>query len=325
MNLAKELPIVLDGESKDCILKNCIRNHYKHIRKWAKRTSTNCFRIYDWQIPSYALAIDFYDGKFLVQYFSKKGTEPIIPEEIRQRVLLVLQDLFQVKTEDIFWRVRNKREKLEQYEKVDSQKNFFVVQEGEALFYVNLTDYLDSGLFLDHRETRLYVKNQAAGKRVLNLFAYTASFGVQAAIGGAVSSKNVDMSNTYCDWAKENLKLNRLDLFKHQVVRADCLKYVQEMIYNNEQYDLIIIDPPTISRSKKMDQFFDIQIDYVELINRALELLSKEGMIIFSTNSRQFRFDAELFPTVSIQDISKKTIPIDFHDSKIHFCWKICK
>jgi 23S rRNA (cytosine1962-C5)-methyltransferase len=208
-------------------------------------------------------------------------------------------------------------------EKVGESKEFFTVLEYGVKFRVNLVDYLDTGLFLDHRETRQLVAALAKDKRVLNLFAYTCSFSVQAAVAGAASTKSVDMSNTYTAWGRENLMLNSLSLQHHVIVRADCLKFLDEERRTGLKYDLIVIDPPTISRSKKMTQLFDIQVDYVPLITKALQLLSKEGVVFFSTNSRKFVLDENQFPLCKIIDISAKTIPLDFHDPKIHRCWKI--
>ncbi len=318
-----ELPNVLEGEDKSCPLKNCIRNNYKHVRKWAKRSSTNCFRIYDWQIPSFALSIDYYAGKFLIHFFSKNQEEVEPKEEVRLRACNALRDLFGADENDIYWRTRIKRKKIQQYEKQDDKKEYFDVVEHGVIFKINLTDYLDTGLFLDHRPTRQLVRSLAQGKKVLNLFAYTASFGVQAALGGAIFTKNVDMSNTYCDWAKQNFIANGLSLQTNEIVRADCLKFLINESPTSQKYDIIVIDPPTISRSKKMEKLFDVQIDYIDLIKGAQKLLNKGGLIFFSTNSRKFDFDKEAFPGLKIQDISKKTLPIDFHDPKIHFCWQI--
>jgi 23S rRNA (cytosine1962-C5)-methyltransferase len=188
---------------------------------------------------------------------------------------------------------------------------------------VNLHDYLDTGLFLDHRETRQIVASLARGKRVLNLFAYTCAFSVQAACAGAAYTKSVDLSNTYTAWGRENFLLNSLSLNNNVVVREDCLKFLDEEIASRLKYDIIVIDPPTISRSKKMDQMFDLQEDYILLLSKALSLLSNGGTVFFSTNSRRFSFDHTLFESCSIRDISKKTIPLDFHNQKIHRCWQI--
>lgn len=317
------LPTIADGEDKSAPLKNRIRKNYRHVRKWAKRTVTNCFRIYDREIREYSLAIDFYDGRFCVHYFTRSRDSDEPPQELHDEVVSTLCSLFGTNSDSIYWRTRIKRKKTEQYEKTSERKDFFTVLEYGLKFKVNLLDYLDTGLFLDHRETRKMVASIAHGQRVLNLFAYTCSFSVHAAAAGAVFVKSVDMSNTYTDWGKDNFKLNAISLKSNPIVRADYRKFLDDEIRSRTKYDIIVIDPPTVSRSKKMDQMFDIQIDYISLISNALKLLSKEGTLLFSTNSRKFVFDPSQFASCSIEDISKKTIPIDFHDPKIHHCWRI--
>lgn len=319
MDLEILLPNIGDGEDKSSPFVNCIRKTYRHVRKWAKRTQTNCFRIYDRQMHHYPLAIDFYAGKYCLQYFSPDREDPEPPEEWVAEVEGVLQKLFGAHPDEIYWRSRIKRAKNQQYEKADAAKEFFSVLEYGVRFRVNLTDYLDTGLFLDHRETRQIVASHAKGKRLLNLFAYTCSFSVHAAVQGAVYTKSVDMSNTYTDWGRENFLLNGISLKNHPIVREDCLKFLD---WEKESYDVIVIDPPTLSRSKKMDQMFDVQIDYPELLRKGLGLLNPGGVLFFSTNSRKFVFNDRLFPEYVIQEISKKTLPIDFHDPKIHRCWK---
>lgn len=317
------LPHIGDGEDKTSPLKNRIRKNYRHVRKWAKRTLTNCFRIYDREIREYPFAIDFYDGRFCVHYFTRQRDSEEPPKELYDEVVNALCSIFSTTPEAIYWRTRIKREKTEQYEKASESKEFFTVLEYGVKFLVNLVDYLDTGLFLDHRETRQLVSNGAKGKRLLNLFAYTCSFSVHAAAKGAVFTKSVDMSNTYTKWGRDNFILNGIALKHHPIVREDYLRFLEEELHTGTKYDIIVIDPPTISRSKKMDKMFDIQIDYIPLISDALQLLTKDGVIFFSTNSRQFRFDETRFEGCTIQDISKKTLPIDFHDPKIHRCWKI--
>lgn len=320
------LPLITDGEDKSSPLKNRIRNNYRHIRKWAKRTETNCFRIYDRDIPEYHFAIDFYAGRFLVHYFPRSKDEQEPPPEFCQMVVGVLKELFSVDESSIYWRSRIKREKTQQYEKNDDSKEFFKVIEYGTLFKVNLSDYLDTGLFLDHRETRRYVASLSKGKRLLNLFAYTCSFSVHAAKAGAVFTKSVDLSNTYTAWGEDNFRINGLSLQNNPIVRADCMRFLDDEIrYSREEYDIIVIDPPTISRSKKMDGMFDIQLDYPVLISKALRLLKKDGILFFSTNSRKFTFDESYFEGCSVIDVSAKTIPMDFHDQRIHRCWKITK
>lgn len=313
-----DLPTIVDGEDKSSQVKNRIRKNYQHVRKWAKRMETDCFRIYDRDIKEYPLAIDFYAGRFCVQFFSYDGDE--LSEELKGEIEQVLSALFGAEALNIYWRTRVKREKTEQYEKLAEDEEFFTVVEYGVKFKVNLKDYLDTGLFLDHRETRRMVASLARGKRLLNLFAYTCSFSVQAAASGARFTKSVDMSNTYMEWGRENFLLNGFSLKNNEIVRADCLKFLD---YEMGEYDIIVIDPPTISRSKKMEQMFDIQVDYVPLITKSLERLTPGGVIFFSTNSRKFKFEESLFPGCSIQEITEKTIPLDFHNKKIHQCWKI--
>lgn len=308
------LPEIADGEDKSSPFKNRIRKNYQHIRKWAKRTVTNCFRIYDRDIKEYPLAIDYYNGRFCVHFFSYDGDE--LSEGLKGEVSAVLGDLF--KAGQIYWRVRAKREKTEQHEKIADKEQFFPVLEYGVNFLVNLTDYLDTGLFLDHRETRQRVASLAKGKSLLNLFAYTCSFSVQAAHAGARYTKSVDLSNTYTEWGRDNFIVNNLSLKNNEIIRADCLKFLE---HETRSYDVLVIDPPTISRSKKMDEMFDIQEDYVRLLKLALPLLAPKGSLFFSTNSRKFKFDPSHFKGYHVSDITEKTIPIDFHSAKIHQCY----
>lgn len=314
------LPLILDNEDKGSPLKNRIRKNYRHLKKWANRTKTNCFRIYDRDIKEYPLAIDFYDGRFCIHYFTSTRDTEEPRQDLYEETMEAIHSLFDAPSEAIHWRTRIKRGKIEQYEKTGGMKQFFSVLEYGLKFRINLTDYLDTGLFLDHRETRRLVASMARGKRLLNLFAYTCSFSVHAAAAGALFTKSVDLSNTYTNWGKENFLLNSLPLKNNLIIQEDCLQFLEK---ERNVYDLIVIDPPTISRSKKMDQMFDIQKDYPFLISKALTLLSPNGTLFFSTNSRNFDFDKTLFDRCSILDISKKTIPLDFHNQKIHRCWKI--
>lgn len=319
------LPQIADGEDKSSVLGNRLRKNYRHIRKWAKRTLTNCFRIYDKEIHQYPIVIDFYAGNFCVQYFARSRASEEPTQELTDEVENALMNLFSIESNKIFWRTRARRKETRQYEKKDQVGHFFDVWEYGLLFKINLTDYLDTGLFLDHRETRRIVAASSEGKRVLNLFAYTCSFSVHAAKAGALFTKSVDMSNTYTAWGRDNFIMNSIPLKNHEIVRADCLKFLIDELRSGNKYDIIIIDPPTISRSKKMSQLFDIQTDYISLITNSIKLLNEEGVIFFSTNSRKFIFDETLFKSCKIFEISEKTIPIDFHDKKIHRCWKIMK
>lgn len=313
---------IFDTVDKSCLLKNCIRNNFKHIRKWAMRTQTNAFRIYDRDIKEFPLAIDFYDHRYCIHYFSFSKDSDEIRPDLKQAAENALYSLFQASPEQIFWRTRFKRDKIEQYEKSSNEKDFFPVLEYGVKFWINLTDYLDTGLFLDHREIRRYVSSISKDKKVLNLFAYTCSFSVHAAVGGASFTKSVDMSNTYTSWGRKNLILNGFSDKNHEIVRDDCLKFLQ---VEKHLYDIVIIDPPTLSRSKKMDQMFDVQRDYIFLISKALNLLAPNGVIFFSTNLRTFVLENERLPNCNILDVTKKTLPLDFRDPKIHQCYRITK
>jgi 23S rRNA (cytosine1962-C5)-methyltransferase len=324
-DLAFFLPEVIDLEDKTSFLKNCIRKNYRHLRKWGKRTQTNCFRIYGREINAYPLTIDFYDKRFLIHFFLSNKDTSSKQEKLKSEVSSILYDLFNADMNSLFWRSRIKRQKYEQYEKIDATLDFFTVYENGVKFKVNLSDYLDTGLFLDHRETRQILAKQSSGKHLLNLFAYTGSFSVHAAMNGASFTKTIDMSNTYTAWARDNFRLNKLPDTSNEIIRADCLKFLDEEIRTKSLYDLIVIDPPTTSRSKKMNQMFDVQIDYISLILRSLKILKKNGTIYFSTNSRTFKFDTGIFRTCSIMEITHKTIPLDFHNKKIHRAWKITK
>lgn len=319
------LPPLAEGEDKSSPLANQLRNTYKHLRKWARRTGTDCFRLYDREIRPIQIAIDLYAGRFCIHYYapSREELEPSL--SLQKETAHALKTVFGAREGDIFWRTRSRSKTTRQYEKRAESKTFFVAYEYGVKFWVNLEDYLDTGLFLDHRETRRLVALASRGKRVLNLFAYTGAFSLQAAAHGASFTKSVDLSNTYSAWNRDNFLLNQLPLEINEIVRADCLKFMEDETFSQRRYDLIVIDPPTISRSKKMDQLFDIQTDYISLISSALKLLTPTGMIYFSTNSRKFIFNGELFPECTLKDISNKTIPLDFKDSKAHRCWTVTK
>jgi 23S rRNA (cytosine1962-C5)-methyltransferase len=314
------LPLLELEEDKSCHFKNRIKKNYRHIRKWAKRTETNCFRIYDRDIKEYPVAIDYYAGRFCIHYYFSMRDETGPPEKLEDKVTTTLTTLFGEPSHPFVWKHRAKRTRTEQYNKLSDSEDYFPVYEYGLKFWVNLEDYLDTGLFLDHRETRQIVAKAGKGKHLLNLFSYTSAFSVHAAAQGATFTKSVDMSNTYVHWSEENFRLNRISVKNHPIIRDDCLKFLYE---EDHTYDVIVIDPPTLSRSKKMDQFFDIQVDHIPLIKEARRLLNPGGIIFFSTNSRKFIFEAEAFPNFTIIDITHKTIPIDFHQAKIHRCWKL--
>ena len=310
---------------------NRLKKNFKKLSKWAKQNAITCYRIYDADLPEYAAAIDIYAGEqtwINVQEYEPPKT--IDQHKADQRLAGLLSEIPQVLGVDnaqVFLKIRKKQRSTDQYEKHDDQGRFHIIEEGGCKLLVNFEDYLDTGLFLDHRPIRKLIQQQANNKRFLNLFAYTGSATVHAAIGGAKSTTTVDMSNTYIEWAKKNMALNK-NGGEHEFIQADCLDWLKTEANEEDrrQYDLIFLDPPTFSNSKRMDDVFDIQNDHVQLIKNATALLADNGVLYFSTNFRRFKMELSALSDLSIEDISATTIPEDFlRNPRIHYCWKISK
>ncbi|MDH5471305.1 MAG: bifunctional 23S rRNA (guanine(2069)-N(7))-methyltransferase RlmK/23S rRNA (guanine(2445)-N(2))-methyltransferase RlmL [Gammaproteobacteria bacterium] len=304
---------------------NRLTKNYKHLSKWAKRNNIECYRVYDADLPEFSAAIDIYVDWVHVQEYEAPATIDI--RKARQRlnnIMSVIPDVLKINESHIILKTRRQQKGIKQYEKQSDQKHFHVIHENELEFYINLEDYLDTGLFLDHRLTREMIRTMSKDKDVLNLFAYTGSVSIYAAAGGARSVTTVDMSNTYLDWARRNFKLNRLNGDHYHFIKADCIKWLIDEKNSANKYDLIFLDPPTFSNSKSMENNFDVQKDHVFLIYSAMKLLNRNGSLIFSNNFRKFRLDQSLLNEFDVEDISLKTIPEDFkRNQKIHNCWKI--
>ena len=310
---------------------NRLKKNFKKLSKWAKQNAITCYRIYDADLPEYAAAIDIYAGEqtwINVQEYEPPKT--IDQHKADQRLAGLLSEIPHVLGVDnaqVFLKIRKKQRSTDQYEKHDDQGRFHIIEEGGCKLWVNFEDYLDTGLFLDHRPIRKLIQQQANNKRFLNLFAYTGSATVHAAMGGAKSTTTVDMSNTYIEWAKKNMALNK-NAGEHEFIQADCLDWLNTEANeaDRKQYDLIFLDPPTFSNSKRMDDVFDIQNDHVQLIKNATALLADNGVLYFSTNFRRFKMELSALSDLSIEDISASTIPEDFlRNPRIHYCWKISK
>ncbi|QGX41162.1 bifunctional 23S rRNA (guanine(2069)-N(7))-methyltransferase RlmK/23S rRNA (guanine(2445)-N(2))-methyltransferase RlmL [Permianibacter aggregans] len=302
--------------------RNRLQKNRKHLASWLKREDVHCYRVYDADLPEYAAAIDVYGDQLLIQEYQAPSK---IPEAVAQRrlreLVQVATEVFGLSPERVQLRTRAKQKGLSQYEKIAEAQHFEVIEEGGLKFWVNLQDYLDTGLFLDHRITRTLIRERAAGKRFLNLFSYTGSVSVYAAAGGAHSTTSVDMSRTYSDWAMQNFELNQLDGPAHQFVQADVMQWLPTV---RESFDLIFIDPPTFSNSKRMTDVFDVQRDHVELLRQALQRLAPGGELIFSNNFRRFVLDRDALADCEIEDWSRKTLPMDFaRNPRIHQCWRI--
>ncbi|MHB8473165.1 MAG: bifunctional 23S rRNA (guanine(2069)-N(7))-methyltransferase RlmK/23S rRNA (guanine(2445)-N(2))-methyltransferase RlmL [Gammaproteobacteria bacterium] len=303
---------------------NRLRKNARHLARWAKRSDVYCYRVYDADLPEYAFAIDRYENWVQVQEYA--APRDIEAEKVRHRrdeVLAALPQVLDVPAEHVILKVRRRQRGSDQYDKQGDERNFLVVREGPARFQVNLTDYLDTGLFLDARPIRALIKELAAGRRFLNLFAYTGTATVYAALGGATATTTVDMSAVYLDWARRNLALNGFSDRQHTFVHADCLRWLQA---EQQRYGLIFLDPPTFSNSKRMTGSFDVQRDHVALIRAATALLDSGGILLFACNRRGFTLDVAALTGFDMEDITRHSIPEDFsRDPKVHVCWKITR
>ncbi len=316
---------------------NRINKNLKHLKRWAKRNNISCYRLYDADLPEFSFALDKYENALdsseswyhMQEYQAPKN---IPQEKAEQRINAAanaVRQIFSLSDEQLVLKVRKKQKGIEQYEKQDSQALFHTVKEKHAELLVNLTDYLDTGLFLDHRLTREWVCNNANHKTVLNLFCYTGSVSVYAALGGAAKVLSVDMSNTYLKWTKENLLLNECeDEELYPILRADCMDLLEHphKYEQIEKFDLIFLDPPSFSNSKKMTDSMDIQRDHAQMVQYAVHLLAEGGQLLFSTNRKGFKLNPELEKMYDVKDITAQTVSEDFkRRPKFHQCWVISK
>ncbi len=309
------------------MLVNRLVKNLKSLRKWQRDAQISCLRLYDADLPEYALAIDIYEGeKRWVQVQEYAAPASVDPKRARQRLreaLGLIPEVLDVPGEQVYFKVRRPQKGSSQYERLAESGHFHEVSEGGYRFLVNFEDYLDTGLFLDHRDMRRLIGSLAVGKRFLNLFGYTGTATVYAARGGAYASTTVDMSRTYLNWAQRNLTLNGIDLTAHELIHADCLRWLEQMA-DQQHYDLIFLDPPSFSTSKRMAKTLDIQRDHVRLITAVMRLLSDDGLLIFSNNLRRFQLDQEAFADWDVTDISARTLPRDFaRNPRIHQCWTL--
>jgi 23S rRNA (cytosine1962-C5)-methyltransferase len=305
------------------VLGNRVLKNQRHLGKWARREGIQAYRLYDRDIPEFPLAIDRYADWLHVQVFEKKrALQADDLENIRGELAARLE----IPVLQVVIKHRRRQRGLTQYERLGATAPSFSVAERDLRFEVNLSAYLDTGLFLDHRNTRQLVREQAAQKRFLNLFAYTGSFTVYAAAGGATHSVTVDMSNTYQAWSRRNLALNGLDHpGRHDFVQSDVLGFLQRMHNHGEQFDLIVLDPPSFSNSKRMGGTFDVQRDQLTLLSDTLRLLTPGGELFFSNNRQGFRLDPGVGNLAAVTEISAQTLPVDFKRHTPHRCWLLRK
>lgn len=301
------------------MIQNRFEKNYKKLKSYLSRHQIEAFRLYDRDIPEVPYIIDVYKDHFVV--YDKTDPVKDAGKNLFPEIESALKNLFQADIEKIILKKRQRQEGTQQYQKLGENKDFFVVRESQAQFYVNLKDYLDTGLFLDHRPMRQKVFKESQGKRVLNLFSYTGSVSVFAALGGGKVT-SVDMSRTYMDWAQDNFELNQIDFSGHSFIVENALQWMHEN-RNQPKYDLIFLDPPTFSNSKKMSHDFDVERDQGFLVDTAMSMLKPQGVLYFSNNKRKFRLEPRFFDQYQVLDLTEKSIPQDFHDQKIHCCFEI--
>jgi len=323
--LEQERELFTKGD--EAALQNRLRKNWQQREKWAAKEGIDSFRVYDADIPEYNAAIDCYQDALVIQEYAAPAT---IPEQVTEKrwwdILSAVVDSLPVNPDRIFTRQRKRQKGAQQYTRQDTSGVELEVIEYGLRFKVNLTDYLDTGLFLDHRLVRKKLGQMSAGKKVLNLFAYTGTASVHAAHGGATEVTTVDLSKTYLNWAKDNFRLNHLTINKHHFVHADCLNWVNEQEQQDERWDVIFLDPPSFSNSKRMEDTFDVQRDHAALIESTAKLLSPDGTLVFTTNKRKFKPDTEQLKQAGLQldDQTRASIPLDFKKQRaIHYCWFI--
>jgi len=307
---------------------NRLRKNLKHFGRWARRNEIHAYRLYDADLHEYNLAIDVYESDRRYVHVQEYEAPASVDERLAQKrlnqALTVIPLVLDIAAEQVFFKLRRRQKGRTQYEKLAGSGEFHEVREGPCRLWVNFTDYLDTGLFLDHRQTRQMLGEMAKGKVFLNLFGYTGSATVHAARGGAHSTTTVDMSRTYLDWAQRNMELNGVRGKGHEFIQADVLTWLKQK--HPTRFDLIFLDPPTFSRSKRMDETLDIQRDHVELIKNACALLAPGGTLVFSTNLRKFKLDREALADLKIEDITRRTLPPDFErNPRIHQCFRVTR
>ncbi|WP_347359399.1 class I SAM-dependent methyltransferase [Bdellovibrio sp.] len=300
------------------MIKNRLEKNFKKLKSWAERHQIEAFRLYDRDIPEYPYIVDIYKDHFLI--YDKSDLRDKDKNHL-PHVQEALKALFKCDDSQVVVKKRERQEGLKQYEKLDAKEDTFVIRESQALIKVNLYDYLDTGLFLDHRPMRQKVFKTVQGKRFLNLFCYTGSVSVFAALGGARTT-SVDMSQTYLRWAQDNFQLNNIDLGNHSFINADVLEWLRAQ-KNSNTFDVIFLDPPTFSNSKKMEDTFEVERDQDFLVESCMQMLAPEGVLYFSNNKRKFKISDSILSKYRVKEITTESIPQDFHDKKIHNCFEI--
>lgn len=308
-----------------------LKKNIRSIAGWLKSTSTTNYRVYDADLPDFAFALDVYnsvDGTLvsLQEYRAPSHIDPVLAQQRIDVAAPVVCELLQCAPANLAIKRRQRQRGESQYQRIEKVNRYQEVGEGPCRLLVNLHDYLDTGLFLDHRKVRQWIGKQSSGKRILNLYCYTATASVHAAVGGAASSVSVDLSPKYIEWAQNNFSLNDIDPTKHELVRADCGEWVKAQVAEGARFDLIFLDPPTFSNSTAMDQDWDVQKNHESMIDDCMAILSDSGVLVFSNNYRRFRLASKLAEKYQVEERSKWSIQRDFaRNPKIHQCWFLRK
>jgi 23S rRNA (cytosine1962-C5)-methyltransferase len=300
-----------------------LRKNARHLGRWARREGLTAWRVYDRDIPEFPFVVERYGPRVHLVEYPRRAQRGTAGQALREEVLREVVEVLEVAPEDVFTKTHLPQPwGRSQYGRLAHREEMLEVREGPLRFWVNLSDRLDTGLFLDHRNTRARVKAEAGGRRMLNLFAYTGSFSVAAASGGARSTTTVDLSGTYLDWARRNLELNGISGGEHLAVRADCVGWLAEAAHGRQRWDLIVLDPPAHSTSKGMRGDFNVQRDHPRLLERAVRVLARGGVLYFSTSYRQFRLEAVGLPA-RFEELTPGSLPPDIHQRDAHRCWRI--
>jgi len=327
-------------DSEKEIFANRLLKNYKHLSKWARRSGIYSYRLYDKDVPGFPLLIELYTSVEKIKYLvvsiykssSLKSDDIKKDEEWLEEIAFFCASIFSIEKKNVFCKMRGRSKGDSQYQKIENVSSTFIItKEGSALFYLNLSDYIDIGLFLDMRDLRLHIGKIAKNKDLLNLFSYTASFSIHAMLGGARSLCSVDSSNTAIKWAKKNMALNGIiESSAFELKKMDVMSFLKEARKQKKMWDVIICDAPTFSNSKNRKTVFDVKEDYIFLALQCIKLLKKGGVLYFSSNARSIKFDSSFLKAKSpynifIKDISSSSIPKDFRNKKIHKAWKIVR
>lgn len=302
------------------ILANRVRNRFRHLSRRFRKEGIECFRLYDWDMPEVRAVVDWYAGHIVVAEYERLQTGPQYLPQMAQAVAAALNlspDKVHIK------RRRTNTKEGPRYTKMSSRGDRFDVRERNLRFWVNLDDYLDTGLFSDHRNTRVLVSKMAAGKDFLNLFAYTGAFTCAAAAGGAKSTVTVERSETYINWTRDNLKLNNLWAPQHTLVKSDAGQYLAQASRERRRFTLAFVDPPSFSQDKNKESAFDVNRDHPQLIRDVLKVMVPGGIVIFSTNHQRFEPCLDNLPVNDLKELTPATIPEDYRNKLVHRCWQM--